>query len=138
MNLIGLISFMKSHLICTHDINPSGFKCHSIPQLRWHHIRSTFIPSIKFILLDNIQQCKFISSGWMTFIHQISGHHINSFTFSKKIFLGRPVNEYPRGLGKSEYKTHLLTLMCKNNTWSTLHWGHSMILAKTIQPMQWL
>jgi hypothetical protein len=77
------------------DINPSAFKCHSIPQLQWHHIQSTFIQSIKFILLDDIQQCKFISSGWMTFIHQISGHHINSFTFSKKMFLGRPVNTNP-------------------------------------------
>ncbi len=77
------------------DINPSAFKCHSIPQLQWHHIQSTFIQSIKFILLDDIQQCKFISSGWITFIHQISCHHTNSFTFSKKIFLGRPVNINP-------------------------------------------
>ncbi len=42
----------------------------------------------------SIQQCKFISSGWITFIHKISCHHINSFTFSKKILLGRPVNTH--------------------------------------------
>jgi hypothetical protein len=138
MNLIGLITFMKNLLICTHDINPSAFKCHYIPQLRWHHIQSTFIPSIKFILLDDIQQCKFISSGWITFIHQISCHHINSFTFSKRFFWGGQWT--PTGIRQKWKGTHLLTLMCKKNTWSTLHWGHSMILAKTTanQPMQWL
>jgi hypothetical protein len=44
--------------------------------------------------LDDIQQCKFISCGWITFIHQISCHHINSFYIQQKIFLGRPVNTH--------------------------------------------